>query len=103
MGKYVARSRSEMPQEIFTLLNKEIITVVIATVDEDGSPRSAPFQWLVAKDKRTIRVAINPHHSTFGNIKRDGKVMVCILEEENTAISIKGQAHVIKEKMDDVS
>jgi len=94
---------NELPQEAFDLLNKEITTVVIATVDKDGFPHTAPFHWIVAKDKKTLRVGINPRHKTYENIKRDGKVMVCVIDEENIAIGIKGRAQVIKAKMESPS
>jgi len=91
---------NELPQKVFEILNKEVATVVIATVDEDGSPRTAPFSWIVAKDKRTLRVGMGVRNFTFANVKRNGKVMICLLEEGNIAISIKGKARVIKEKLD---
>ena len=92
----------ELPQEAFDLLNMEITTVVIATVDEDGYPRAAPFHWVVAKDKKTLRVAVNPRHVTYENIKRDGKIMVCVLDQGNIAIGIKGRARVIKDDMENI-
>lgn len=93
---------SKLSQEAFNLLNREITTVVIATVDEDGCPRTAPFHWIVAKDMKTLRVAINPRHVTYENIKRDGRVMVCVMDQGNMAIGIKGRAQVIKEDMESV-
>ncbi len=93
---------NELSQEAFSLLNKEITTVVIATVDEDGCPRTAPFHWIVAKDKKTLRVAVNPRHVTYENIKRDGRVMVCVLDQGNTAIGIKGRAKIIKNDIESV-
>ena len=93
---------NELPRRAFELLNKEITTVVIATVDEDGYPRTAPFHWIVAKNKKTLRVAVNPHHVTCENIKRNEKVMVCVIDQNNTAIGIKGRAKVIKEAMETV-
>jgi uncharacterized pyridoxamine 5'-phosphate oxidase family protein len=93
---------NELSREAFDLLNREITTVVIATVDEDGYPRTAPFHWITAKNQKTLRVAVNPRHVTYENIKRDGKVMVCVLDEGNIAIGIKGRAQVIKEDIESV-
>lgn len=93
---------SELSREAFNLLNSEITTVVIATVDEDGYPRTAPFHWIVAKDRKTLKVAVNPRHVTYENIKRDGRVMVCVLDRGNIAIGIKGRAKIIKEDMKSV-
>ena len=100
---------SELPQEAFSLLKEEIYprtTVVIATVDQDGNPRTAPF-WIAAKDRKTLRVYMRPWQVTYQNIKRDGRVMVCVVEEGNTAIGIKGRAkfitdHVVEIKIEEV-
>jgi hypothetical protein len=93
---------NELSQTAFSLLNSEITTVVIATVDEDGYPRTAPFHWIVARDTQTLRVAVNPRHVTYDNITRDGRVMVCVLDQGNIALGIKGRARVIKEEMESV-
>jgi hypothetical protein len=89
----------ELPEDAYNLLQKGITTAVISTVDQDGYPRSAPFGWITAKDKTTLRVGMSPNHRTFENISRDGKVMVCIMDEGNIGLGIKGDAKVIKKNM----
>jgi len=64
----------------------------VATVDEDGSPRAAPFGWVCAKDGKILRFSTSRGHDIYKNIVRDRKVMICLMEEGNTAISIKGNA-----------
>jgi len=89
----------ELPEDAFSLLQKGITTAVISTIDQDGYPRTAPFGWITAKEKTTLRVGMSPNHRTFENISRDGKVMVCIMDEGNIGLGIKGDAKVIKDNM----
>jgi uncharacterized pyridoxamine 5'-phosphate oxidase family protein len=93
-------SKNELSQQVIDLLNRDVTTVIVATVDEDGSPRTAPFGWVYAKDSQHIRFATSRGHDTYKNIVRNGRVMVCLLEEENTALSIRGNASVYKESFD---
>lgn len=90
---------NEMPQQVYDLLNKEITTVVVATLDEDGSPHTAPFSWVVAKDRRTMMLGLGRRNNTIRNIRRDGRVALCILDEDNIAVSLKGQARVVREQL----
>lgn len=92
-------SGSELSQEVIDIINRQATIVVVATVDEDGSPRTAPFGWVYAKDGRTLRFSTSRGHDTYKNIARDGRVMVCLMEEGNIAISIKGIARVCKEQL----
>jgi len=92
-------SSNELSQEVIDIINRQATIVVVATVDEDGSPRTAPFGWVYANDGRTLRFSTSRGHDTYKNIVRDGRVMVCLMEEGNTAISIKGNARVSKEQL----
>jgi len=96
-------SSNELSQEVIDLINRQATIVVVATVDEDGSPRTAPFGWVYARDSKTLRFSTSRGHDTYRNIVRDGRVMVCLMEEGNTAISIKGNARVYKEQLESVS
>ena len=87
---------SELPEDAFELINKGT-TVVVATVDEDGYPRTAPIALVAAPNKKTLRICIRPHKFSYMNIVRNGKVMVCVIDEGNIAIGEKGRAEVINE------
>ena len=87
---------NELPDDAFELLNKGT-TVVVATVDEDGYPHTAPIGCVGAPDKKTLRLGIGRSKETYRNIKRNGKVMVCIMDRDNIAISVKGIAETVKE------
>jgi hypothetical protein len=93
-------SKNELSQQVIDLLNRDVTIVIVATVDEDGSPRTAPFGWVYAPDSQHLRFATSRGHDTYKNIVRNGRVMVCLLEEENIALSIKGNAKVCKDPLD---
>jgi uncharacterized pyridoxamine 5'-phosphate oxidase family protein len=93
----------ELSDQVIDLLNREATIVIVSTVDEDGCPRTAPFGWVYAKDSKTILFSTSRGHDTYKNIVRDGRVMVCLLDEFNTAISIKGNARVCKEQLETIS
>ena len=85
------------------LINRETTIIIVATIDEDGSPRTAPFGWVYAVNSKTIRFSSSRGHDTYKNIVRDRRVMVCLMEEGNIAISIKGNARVYTEQLESVA
>ncbi len=95
------RRMTELQDETYKLLLKIGGSLnpssVIATVDEDGSPRTAPFGSLHAISKQQLRIVVNRHHDTLDNIKRDPRVMICLTYPPDIAISIKGRAEVVAE------
>jgi hypothetical protein len=98
------RRAPELPPEVFAVLHKPNRAInpitVVATVDPDGTPRTAPFGSLRAVTPRLLRLACNDYHDTYANLCRDGRVMVALLAPPNIAVSIRGQARVVKERMD---
>lgn len=72
---------------------------IVATVDEDGAPRVAPFGSLRAISTKLLRFLIHRYHDTLANIKRDGRVMVSLISPPNIAVSVKGQARVVEEPL----
>lgn len=90
---------NELPAEVCQLLNREVTTVVMATVDADGQPWTAPFHDVAARDTKTLRAAIFPKHKTLENIRRDPRVMLCIMDEGNIAVSVRGKARIVAEQM----
>ena len=98
------RRAPELPPDVFAVLHKpsraiNLITVA-ATVDPDGTPHTAPFGSLRAVTPRLLRLACNHYHDTYANLCRDGRVSVALLAPPNIAVSIRGRARVVKERMD---
>ncbi len=97
MSKILGDSLSE---EVFWLLRSKVPTVVLATVSGDGRPNTTPIHLIYAKDRKRILMAIARRHQGRANIKKTGKVMLCLCEEGNINVSISGTASVIKEHLD---
>jgi len=98
------RRAPELPPEVFAVLRKPDSAInpiaIVATVDPDGTPRTAPFGSLRAVTPGLLRLVCMHYHDTYANLRRDGRVMVTLLAPPNIAVSIRGQARVVKERMD---
>ena len=96
-------SASELPQEVFEVLHKPNRALnpvaIVATVDPDGTPRTAPFGSLRAVTSRLLRLVSWRGHDTYKNLCHDGRVMVSVLAPPNIAVSIRGSARVVRERM----
>ena len=73
---------------------------MVATLAPDGSPHTAPFGSLRAVTPRSLRLICFRLHDTYTNLCRDERVIVAVLAPPNVAVSIRGRARVIKERMD---
>ncbi len=97
------QTASELPPQVFEVLrkpNRGINPVtIVATVDPDGHPRTAPFGSMRAVTPQLLRMSSLRFHDTFANLCRDGRVMVAVVAPPNIAVSIRGRARVIREQM----
>ena len=88
------RRAAELPPDVFAVLHKADRAInpitVVATVDADGAPRTAPFGSLRAVTPSLLRLACNQYHDTYANLCRDGRVSVALLAPPNIAVSILG-------------
>ncbi|MFW9932071.1 MAG: pyridoxamine 5'-phosphate oxidase family protein [Candidatus Thorarchaeota archaeon] len=103
-GESSWRLKNELSPEMFQLLQKiggkMNPSSVIATVDEDGSPRTAPFGSLHAITPVLLRAVVNRHHDSLTNIRREPRIMIFVACSPSLAISIKGIARVVKDPWD---
>ena len=94
---------SELPKEVFEILRKPNRSInpitIVATVDPDGAPRTAPFGSVRAINPRVLRLTSWYGHDTCSNLRRDGRVMVALLAPPDLAVGILGRAKVLREKM----
>lgn len=74
--------------------------ILVCTVDSNGWPHPAMLSYfeVVAKDANTIRLATYKDSSTTGNIRRNGKLTIMIIDER-TAYYIKGTARELAPSM----
>lgn len=97
------KRKSELSKEVFAVLHKPNRAVnpvaIVATVDKDGAPHTAPFGSLRAVTPKLLRLVSWRGHSTYTNLCQNGCVMVVVLAPPNIAVSIRGQARVVRERM----
>lgn len=89
-----------LPENLVDLFTHRLITVVVATVDNDGLPHTAPYNQLIAVDAGHLRLAINRQDETFRALRDYGLTMLAVLEEGDIAAGIKGRARILRDKMD---
>lgn len=97
------RGAPELPPYVFEVLHKPNRAInpiaIVATVDPGGMPRTAPFGSLRAVTPRLLRLACNQHHDTYANLCGDGWVSVALLAPPDIAVSIRGRARLVQERM----
>jgi hypothetical protein len=92
---------TELPPEVFEAWHKPDGAIspvaIVATVDADGSPRTAPFGSLRAITPRLLRLFSWREHDTYDNLYRDARVSVALVCQD-VAVSVTGQARVVRER-----
>jgi hypothetical protein len=92
---------NELPERAMNYLQVGRL-VTMATVDERGWPDAAPISWIMALDKRTLRIAVSREVATYRNIQQNENVIISLLGGAMT-LGIRGRARVISENMDGIS
>jgi general stress protein 26 len=92
---------SQLPAEVFEAWHKPDRAIspvaIVATVDPDGMPRTAPFGSLRAITPRLLRFFSWREHDTYANLARDGRVSVALVSPD-VAVSVTGRARVVRER-----
>ncbi|MBN1669167.1 MAG: pyridoxamine 5'-phosphate oxidase family protein, partial [Anaerolineales bacterium] len=87
-------SASELPPAAYQAWHKPGRAIspvaIVATVDADGRPRTAPFGSLRAVSPRLLRLCCMRNHKTYGNLRRGGQVAVCLLSPPDIAVTVSG-------------
>ncbi len=101
------RLKPELPDELFALMNGRQLdrhlnkVVLLTTIDEEGLPYGAILSYLevIAPDRKSIRLAPWSNSTTTGNIRRNGKVALLVIEE-GLAYYIQGIATELAPEME---
>ncbi|KPL14867.1 MAG: hypothetical protein AMJ93_17150 [Anaerolineae bacterium SM23_84] len=97
------RRAPELPPEVFAAWRKPSRGFnpisIVATLDPDGTPHTAPFGSLRAVTPRLLRLCSWRGHDTYKNLCRDERVTVAMLAPPNLAVSVRGRARVVREQM----
>ena len=80
--------------------NPNRVISVMGTVNEDGSPNTAPISLFYAPEDKTIIAGMVKTSQTVSNIKRDGRLIIEVLYEGDIVFGILGQGKIIKEPLD---
>jgi len=95
------QTETELPAEVFEAWHKPDQAIspvaVVATVDPDGMPRTAPFGSLRAITPRLLRLFSWRGHDTYANLCNDGRVSVALVSPD-VAVSVIGRARVVRER-----
>lgn len=93
MAKHVG---AKLPDDLIEILKKGKTVAVLATFSEKGLPHTTPIQWVYPKGVDGILISINKEHTGYHNMVWQKKVMICFMDENNTAYSILGRAGVVR-------
>ena len=72
--------------------------VLVATVDEDGSPYTMVMNWAAARDAKTVRLSLDRRTRTLDNIRRNGRIALEVMAD-GLIIGVRGTARIIQEEM----
>jgi Pyridoxamine 5'-phosphate oxidase len=95
------QTETELPPDVFEAWRKPDGAIspvaIVATVDPDGMPHTAPFGSLRAITPRLLRLFCWREHDTYANLCRDGRVSLALVSPD-VAVSVTGQARVVRER-----
>ena len=80
--------------------NPNRVISVMGTVNEDGSPNTAPMSLFYAPEDKTIIAGMVKTSQTVANIKRDGRLIIEVLYDGDIGFGILGQGKIIKAPLD---
>lgn len=97
---------TELPDALFRKLAGEALeavadqVILILTVDDRGWPHPAMLSYfeVVAVDRRTLRLATYTDSRTTGNMRRNGRVTL-VLVDEGAGYYVKGTARELAPRM----
>jgi len=80
--------------------NPNRVISIVGTINEDGSPNTAPMSLFHAKDEQTIVAGMVKTSQTVANIRRDGRLIIEVLYEGDIGFGILGKGEIFKEPLD---
>ncbi len=99
-GKMSILIGTELTSSLRNLFERCNSTAILATIDKDNHPHTAPYNGIVARDPKHLRIAICKDHKSYLNIVQSAYVALAVLEEGDIAVCIKGVAQVVRNYMD---
>ncbi len=93
MAKHVG---IKLPEDLAKILKASRTVAVLATFSESGLPHTTPIQCIYPKGLESILISIYKEHTGYHNMVWQKKVMLCFMDEGNTAYSILARAGVVR-------
>ncbi|MFN8482535.1 MAG: pyridoxamine 5'-phosphate oxidase family protein [Anaerolineae bacterium] len=87
-----------MPERLLDFLSRGA-PAILASTGADGWPHLV-MTWAVARDARTVRVAVDVGSTTQANLERSGAATVQALGPDNLVFLVKGRTRTIKARLD---
>ena len=75
---------------------------MLASVCEDGVPASALNSWIVAKDERTIALAVDVRSTAYLNISAGRTGVAFEVLADDLILAVRGSAHIVRERLESV-
>ncbi|MEX1030533.1 MAG: pyridoxamine 5'-phosphate oxidase family protein [Paenibacillaceae bacterium] len=92
---------TELPDELYTLLQKEAF-VLLGTIDsETNGPASNAMSWIYAVDKGKLRFAVDHRSRLINNMKQQSQVTVTCFGA-GSVYTIYGKASIVIEALAEV-
>jgi flavin reductase (DIM6/NTAB) family NADH-FMN oxidoreductase RutF len=89
---------AEMPKELVQFLIGGQ-TCVVASVDTGGRPITSIMTWVVARDTRTIAIAVDSRSRALANVRANGQLALEVLGDD-LCYSVRGVAVIEKERVE---
>ncbi len=80
--------------------NPNRIVSVVGTVNEDGTPNTAPMSLFYCPDEKTIVAGMVKTSQTVANIRRNGKLIMEVLSGDDVAYGVIGEGVVVKDPLE---
>ena len=98
----IARKGEEKIHDLGGLFNENPNRVIsiVGTVNEDGTPNTAPMSLFYSTDEKTNIDGIVKTTQTVANIRMDGGLIIEVLYEGDIGFGIIGKGEIVKEPLD---
>ena len=80
--------------------NPNRVISIVGTVNEDGTPNTAPMSLFYCPDDRTVVAGMVRTSRTVANIRREGKLIMEVIFGDDIAFGISGDGSILKDPLD---
>ncbi len=97
----LSTKKGEVIHDLVKLFNENPNRVisVVGTVNEDGTPNTAPMSLFFCPDEKSIIAGMVKTSKTVGNIRRGSPLILEVLYGGGIAFGVLGRGEIIKEPL----